>query len=244
MTTRAPETSFRLRARLAGGLYLLTIVVGVFAEVGVRASVIVRNDPRATAANILLRESWYRLGLVADLLMLVCYIGVTLLFYELFARTSRSVSLLAAFFSLVGIAVLAANALQHLGPLVYLEASASPGIFERGQMEALAFASLRMHARGYLVSSVFFGIYMLLLGWLIVRSALVPRALGFLMAAGGACFLINSIVVFVAPAVAARLPELGMVGGIAELVLSIWLIVMAVRMPATGDAVGRGEANV
>ncbi len=70
-----------IRARIAGVLYSLTFVMGVFALVFVRGSF---------AAN-----------LIAD----ACYVAVTVLFYDLFKPVNRSLSLLAAFFSLVGCAI-------------------------------------------------------------------------------------------------------------------------------------------
>ena len=231
MSNRTDETSLRLRARIAGAFYLLTIITGVFAELFVRGAVVVRDDAAATATNILAHEPLYRLGLAADLIMLVCYIAVTLLFYDLFKPVGRRLSLLAAFFSLVGIAVLAINSLNHLAPLVFLGGAQYLSAFETSQLQALALASLRMHARGYLISGVFFGIYMLLLGHLIFSSGFLPRILGALMAAGGLCFLTNSFVVFLSPELAARLPDIGMLGGVAELALSLWLIAMGVNAP-------------
>jgi len=181
MTTVTP----RLKARMAGGFYLLTIIAGVFAELFVRGALVVRDDAAATAANILAHEPLYRSGLAADLVMLACYAVVTLLFYELLKPAGRSLSLLAAFFSLLGLAVLAANALNHLAPLVLLGNSQHPGALETNQLQALALVSLRMHARGYAVSGVFFGFYCALIGWLVFRSGFLPRALGALMALGG-----------------------------------------------------------
>ncbi len=55
------------------------------------------------------------------------------------------------------------------------------------------------------------------------------------MAAGGLCFLTNSFVVFLSPALAAWLPDIGMVGGVAELALSLWLIAMGVNAPKWGE---------
>ena len=106
------ETSPRLWARIAGAFYLVTILMGVFAEVVVRGALVVRDDAAATATNILAHEPLYRLGLAADLAMIACYIAVTLLFYDLFRPVGRSLSLLAAFFSLVGLAFLAVNSLN------------------------------------------------------------------------------------------------------------------------------------
>lgn len=231
MTERVAEASPRLKARMAGALYLLTIVAGVFAELFVRGAVVVRDDPAATAANILAREPLYRLGLVADLVMLTCYVAVTLLLYDLFKPVGRSISLLAAFFSLTGIAVLAANSLNHLAPLVFLRGGHYLSAFEPAQLQALALMSLRMHARGYTVGGVFFGTYMLLLGHLIYRSGLLPRILGVLMAVGGLGFLSNSLATILLPALMARLPDTGMLGGIAELALCLWLMAKGVTAP-------------
>jgi Domain of unknown function (DUF4386) len=225
MTTAMP----RLKARMAGAFYLLTIIMGVFAEVFVRGALVVRDDAAATATNILAHETLYRFGLAADLVMLVCYIAVTLLFYDLFKPVSRSLSLLAAFFSLVGIAVLAVNSLNHLAPLVFLGGADYLSAFEANQLQALALVSLRMHARGYSIAGVFFGTYMILLGYIIFRSGFLPRIVGVLMAVGGLSFFVNSFATFLLPALAARLPDISMLGGIAELALSLWLMAMGVN---------------
>lgn len=204
--------------------------MGVFAEVFVRGELVVREDAAATATNILAHEALYRLGLAADLIMLACYIAVTLLFYDLFKPVGRSLSLLAAFFSLVGIAVLAVNSLNHLAPFVFLGGTHYLSAFETNQLQALALISLRMHARGYTISEVFFGSYMLLLGYLIFRSGFLPRILGALMAIGGLTFLTDSFASFLLPMLAARLPDIGILGGIAELSLTLWLMVMGVNV--------------
>lgn len=227
VTTATP----RLKARTAGAFYLITIIAGVFAEVFVRGALVVRDDAAATATNILAHEPLYRSGLAADLIMLACYLAVTLLFYDLFKPAGRSLSLLAAFFSLVGIAVLAVNSLNHLAPLIFLGGANYLSAFEANQLQAFALISLRMHARGYTVSGVFFGIYCLTIGYLVLRSGFLPRIVGGLMAAGGLGYLTNSFAVFLSPALAARLPDVTILGGIAELSLCLWLLVMGVNVP-------------
>ena len=231
MMTRAVETSPRLWARIAGTFYLSTIVMGVFAEVFVRGALVVRDDAAATASNILGHEPLYRAGLAADLIMLACYIAVTHLFYVLFKPVGRSLSLLAAFFSLVGIAALAVNSLNHLAPLVCLGGANYLRAFETTQLQALALMFLKMHALGYTISGVFFGVYCIMIGYLAFRSGFLPRIVGGLMAAGGLGFVSGSFVVFLSPALAARLPDISMLGGIGELSLTLWLIVMGVNAP-------------
>lgn len=216
---------------MAGASYLITIVTGVFAELFVRGALVVRDDAATTAANILANEPLYRLGLAADLVMLACYVAVTLLFYDLLKPAGSSLSLLAAFFSLTGIAVLAVNSLNHLAPLVLLGGAGHLSAFETDQLQALALIFLRMHARGYTVSGVFFGTYCLLIGGLVFRSGFLPRTLGVLMAVGGLSYLTDSFALFLSPRLAARLPDVMVLGGIAELSLCLWLTVSGVNAP-------------
>ena len=240
MMDRSVEAAPRLWARAAGVFYLITIVMGVFAEVFVRGKLVVRDDAAATAANILANESLYRLGLAADFVMIACYIAVTLLLYELFKPVGRSLSLLAAFFSLVGIAVLAANSLNHVAPLVFLRNALSLRAFEPTQLQALALTSLRMHGRGYSIAGVFFGIYCVLIGYLAFRSGFLPRILGVLMAIGGLSYLTDSFAGFLSPGLGARLPDVMVLGGVAELSLCLWLMVVGVNASKWKEKAGHG----
>lgn len=216
-------------ARLAGVFYLITIVMGVFAEVGVRGRLVVRDDAAATAANILAHESLYRCGLAADLVMLIAYIAVTLLLCVLLKPVNAIVSPLAAFFSLVGIAILAVNCLNHVAPLLFLESNHVLTGFDTAQLQSLSLFALRLHTRGYSISGVFFGVYCVLIGYLAYRSGFLPRFVGVLMAIGGASYLISSFALFLSPSLAAALPDVTVLGGIAELSLTLWLIVKGVK---------------
>lgn len=223
-------TSPRRAARISGFAYLFTILAGVFAEVGVRASVIVRNDPAATAANILAHPFFYRLGLVADLVMLVSYVAVTVLFYALFKPAGRNASLLAAWFSLMGITVLAVNCLNHAAPLFFLDSSSSPYLhaFDTRQLQAFALLALKFHSWGYSIAGVFFGIYCVLIGYLVYRSGFLPAILGVLMAIGGLSYLVDSVARFLSPALSSQLPDVMVLGGVAELALCLFLMVKGV----------------
>lgn len=228
MIESAPPASI---ARVAGVLYLGTIVAGLFAEIGSRGSLIVGSDAAATASAILAHQALFRAGLVSDLLMLACYVGVTALFYVVFAPVSRRLSLVAAAFSMIGIAVLAADSLFLLAALRLLDASPYLAVaITTPQREALALLSLKLHADGYDLSLVFFGFYCLMLGWLVWRSGFLPRLVGALMILAGACYLINSLADLAAPAFAKGLsPHLLDPTLIGEAALAIWLFVFGVK---------------
>ena len=212
------------RTRAAGFCYLITIVCGVFAELAVRSKLIVSDDAAATAANILAHETLYRAALAADIVMLAAYIAVTLLLYGLFKPVSPDASLFAAWFSLIGIAVLAVNSLNHVAPLLLLQRAAYLDAFTAPQLQSLALFALKLHGRGYAISGAFFGVYCITIGWLAFKSGFLPRFIGVLMFAGGAGYAISTFVGLLSPATAARLPDFTIAGGIAELALTLSLL--------------------
>jgi hypothetical protein len=223
------EGSPRLKARIAGALYLIVIVTAGFAEIFVRGRFVVRCDAGATAANILAHEFLYRLGGAADLINLACDTTLALLFYELLKPVSRSLSLLAAFFRLMHVAILAVCTLGHFAPLIFLGGARDLNVFSAEQLQELALVSLRLHGQGYHITLVFFGFSCLLLGYLICRSIFLPRIFGVLLAVAGSGYLIISFANFIAPAFRARISLILLPSGIAELSLTLWLLVMGVN---------------
>ncbi len=171
---RVSEPSPRLMARIAGVFYLLNILTGSLA-------IFFAARGHVAWAN------------AVNLAATACYIAVTLLFYEMFKPVSRSLSLIAAFLSLLGCA---------FGLL---------GIF---------------HVASFHVNPlVFFGLYCLLIGYLIFRSTFLPRILGVLMAFGGLGWL-----TFLSPALAKSLSPYNLIPGIfGEGALTVWLLAMAVN---------------
>src|SRR2546429_671002 len=229
MTERIAKASPRFQARMAGGLWLMVIATGMFAFLA-GATLIVRNDAVATATNILAAERIYRLAFVADLIAGACYMGVTVLLYDLLKPVSRSVSLLAAFFGLGGIAIGAATSLVRLAPLVLLRSDQYLSTFTPNQLQTMALAALRLYEQAFLIAMVFFGLQCVLVGCLIVRSTFLPRILGVLLALGGLSYVISSLANFLAPAFGARLaPFIVPAAILGEGSLTVWLLLMGVN---------------
>lgn len=191
---------------MAGFFYFATIIFGMFAQLATRSGLKIRGDAAATASNILSNDFLYRTGMVSDLLMLVCYVIVTIIFYEMFKCVSRGVSALAAAFSIVGTSILALGSLFHLLPLLVLDDAAYLASFSMAQRESLALFSLTLHAQAYGICLVFFGFYMILIGWLTYRSGFIAKIAGVLMAVGGLTHLVINLADILIPAVAYTIP--------------------------------------
>ncbi len=104
------EASPRVYARIGGVLYLIIIVLGLFAEAGVRDKLVVSNDATATARNIIASPLLWRSGIAGELFMLTCAVALALIFYVLLRPVSKHLALLAASFNLVSIAIEARRA--------------------------------------------------------------------------------------------------------------------------------------
>jgi hypothetical protein len=184
-TIRTLETSPRLKARVTGVFYLLTILTGIFAQGFVSGRLVVDGDAAATAANILAHRGLFQLGFAVYLIEMACQIAITALFYDLLKPAGRSVSLLAAFLGLAGCVIKTFSRVFFIVPLFVLEGAHYLSVFSAEQLQALALLFLKVNDRGAGIALVFFGFYALLTGYLIIRSTFLPRILGGLSVLGG-----------------------------------------------------------
>ena len=229
MMKRISEASPRLKARIAGGLYLIIFVTAAFAEIFVRGRLVVHGDPAATGHNILTHELLYRLGFAIEIFYLACNVPLTFIFYDLFKIVNKNVSLLVVFFSLVGTAVESVSLLAHAAPLILLSGGHYLSAFTTEQLQAAAYMSLQLFEYGFAIALVFFGFYCLCFGYLIFKSTFFPRVIGILLAVEGLLYLTTSFAKFIAPAIAARVFPYLAASAVAEISLCLWLLVMGVN---------------
>lgn len=217
-------------ARIAGLLYLVIIVTGLFAEVFVRQTLMVSGDAMATARNIQASEMLYRWGFVADLCNFIFGLPCVLIIYILFKPVNKYLTILAMFFVIVQTAIIAINLLNQFTPLLFLESEQYLSSFQPNQLAALSKHALNLQELGYAIGLVFFGFYCLIIGYLIVGSTLVPRILGILYALAGMCYLVNSFTIFLTPKFANPLfPYILVPAFVGELSFCLWLLIMGVK---------------
>jgi hypothetical protein len=180
------------------------------------------------------------LGFVANLIATVCYLAATLLVYVLLKPVNRSLSLLAAFFSLVGCAIGAVSCLFYLAPLAVIGGTQTVFTVEQLQAQALTFLTLSAQAND--MGLVFFALHVLTVGYLIRRSTFLPRILGTLLALTGLCYLTNSFANFLSlPFKAYLLPFVAAGGLLGEGALSVWLLVKSVNVQRWNEQASLGR---
>lgn len=218
-------TSPRSTARLAGLFELLEAVTSGFGQVIVPRMLVVSGNAAATAANIVTHAGLFHVSIVVGIIGAACHVAWTFLFYELFKPVSRTLSLLAVFFSLVAIALQAVSSVLQFGPLAVMEGSPSLSAFNDQQLHALALMLFRINAHAFNVYLVFFGFWCVLIGYLIFKSTFMPRVIGLLEALAGLCWLTFLWLPF-AQHVS---PYNQVLAGFGELSLMAWLLVVGVN---------------
>jgi len=190
------NASLRNTARIAGVLYLVIIIAGLFAEMAVRSNLIVAGDAAATAENIMTSVGLFRMGFVSDLAMIMADVAIALLFYALLKPVSNVLALMAAFFRLAQAAALGINLLNMFFALQLLGGADYLGTLSADQSNALALMFLDAHAAGYRLALVFFGFSILILGYLLVKSEHFPRLLGYGMFVASFIYVADSAAYF------------------------------------------------
>jgi hypothetical protein len=211
---------------MAGVSQLLEALTATFGQVVVLGRLVVSGNAAATAANILGHERLFWLGFASSLIGVIFHIAWALLLYDLLKPVNRRLSLFAVFVILVGCAIQALASLFYLAPLLVLGGGNSLSAFTADQLQALAYMFVRLNGYAFNTYLVFFGLWCVLIGFLIFRSTFLPRVLGVLLAISGLGWMI-----YLVPPLAMRLfiPYIAGASALGEIPLELWLIVMAVN---------------
>ena len=218
------ETSPRLKAKITGVFYLLTILTGIFAQGFVSERLVVSGDAAATAANILTHRTLFQLGFTVYLIEMACQIAMTALFYELLKPAGASVSLLAVFLGFAGCVIKTFSRVFFIAPLFVLGGAHYLSAFSAEQLQALALLFLKVNDHGAAIALAFFGFYALLTGYLMIKSTFLPHILGVLSVLAGLGWL-----TFLYPPLGFRLfPYIAPFGLLGATALILWLLVKGV----------------
>ena len=235
MTNRIADISQRKAAIVAGSAWLIIIILGIFAEFFIRMQLIVPGDAATTANNIMASELLFRIGIASDLIMLTFDVVVVLALYVLLKQVNNSLALLAAFFRLVMAAILGINLLNLFFVLLLLSGADYLIVFDTDQLHALVLLFLNAHSHGYDIALVFFGLHLLVLGYLVFKSGYLPRILGVLLIFASLGYLIDSFANLFLPndetIISLIAIFLILIAVVAELSLSLWLILKSDKIP-------------
>ncbi|MBB5786281.1 DUF4386 domain-containing protein [Jiangella mangrovi] len=213
-------------ALLAGIGLAAMALLGGFANFVVLEGLVTPGDPARTAADVLDSEGLYRLGIASFCLVVVLDIVVAWALYRLFEPVDRAVSMLAAWFRVAYAAVFLTAIAQLVAALSPLTDAAAFGGFTEQQRQALALSRIDTFDAIWSAGLAVFGLHLVVVGSLALRSTWVPRLVGVLVCVAGAGYVVDSA----AKVLVADPPfEVAAVTFVGEIALMLWLLVAARR---------------
>lgn len=216
--------------RFAGLLFLILIVTGVFAEFFVRQKLYVVDDLTATSQNIINNQWLFRLGFVSDLVMSTMFFVYGFVLYLIFRPVHKNISLFLLLCAVISVAMFCQNSVNQYAVLDLLVNPNYSEAFKPEQLQALSMFFQNIHIKGYYVNQIFFGMYLLPLGYMIVKSDLVPKIIGYVLILGFLGDMIDFVVYFLFPnADSVLLDNITIPADIGEISLCLWLLIMGVK---------------
>jgi hypothetical protein len=217
-------------ARLAGLLYLTVAIAAGFAFAYVLGKVYAPGDAATTAANVLANADLVRIGVVADLLQATVSVFVGMALYRLLQHVSKQAAGAMVILIAIAAAIMCLNDVFQVAAVLVATDSAYVAAFGAAGAQALVLLLLDLQHYGFLMAQVFFGLWLLPMGYLAYASGMFPRALGVLLVAGGVSYLVNLLTLLLVPGFGAQIAGfLSIPPTIAEVSMVLYLLIVGVK---------------
>ncbi|MFQ5605838.1 MAG: DUF4386 domain-containing protein [bacterium] len=213
-------------ARVAGLLYLLMVALGIFGIMYVPSNLIVPGDAKTTANNIMASASLFRLSLVSALFCQSVFILVVLVLYKLLKPVSKNHAVLMVIFMLIAVPIAMLSELNRFAALLLLNGADYLTVFTAEQLQALVPFFLDLNADGITIASIFWGLWLFPMGYLVFKSGYLPRILGVFLIMAGFGYLTDSFAIILCPS----FKGIGLFTAWGKILFPLWLLIKGVNV--------------
>ena len=186
-------------ARIAGLLYLLVGIFGGFAEGFVEPKMYVPGDAAATTANVVANAGLVRLGVVSDLLDQTIFVFLALTLYILFQQVHKSMARAMVVLVIIAAAISSLNVVFEFAGLQVATGAVDMSSLGIEWSNAVVLLLLDTQHYGLLIAQMFFGLWLVPLGYLAHRSGWFPKALALSLVVAGGCYVVDLLTAFLVP---------------------------------------------
>lgn len=227
-------------ARWTGVFYLGLAVMGIVGFLFVRGELFVADDSAATLANLVDRASLARVGIAADLSTVLFQALAAMWFFRLFRNeNSFAAGSIAAFGLVNAAAIVVATAFSSTALLVAGEVALAPGADQAATVQLL----YELNGAAWSLGGLFFGLWLIPMGYVVVKYKVMPAALGWVLMVGGVTYMIDTYVAqLIADPPAAVSSVLVGVATLGELWMIGYLLIFGVRTADRIPPAGSPEA--
>jgi hypothetical protein len=216
-------------ARIAGAVYLSLALSAPFSLLYVPTKLIVRGEAAATANNILAHEMLFRAGIVGELISSIIFIFVVLALYRLLSRVNTTHASIMVILGLISVAVGFMNVVNNIAALTLFRGGDLLAAFDKPQRDALAMLFLRLHGQGAVINEIFWGLWLLPFGILVIKSRFLPRILGVWLIVNCFAYLALSFTGLLAPQYNQIVSKITFPILFGEMAIALWLLIVGAK---------------
>jgi len=218
-------------ARIAGLLYVLMVPLGLLGIMFVPTVLVVEGDAATTMENIMANMGVFRLSIATALVVQVTHIFIVLLLYRLLQPIHKTAGLLMVIFMLVGVPIAMLNEINHFAIIRIINGTEYLNVFSESQLQAFVPMIFKLHENGILIASIFWGLWLLPMGYLVFRSGFISKIPGVLLIIAGSGYLIDVFARILSPDYDSTIfATIVMVTLFGEVVFPVWLLIKGVNV--------------
>lgn len=223
-------TSRKKTARIAGLMYFILVLSGIFSLMYVPSKIMVWDDPAATVANIKASETLFRLGILGSLICYLSFMVLPLILYKLLNTVNKNHAQLMVVLVLVSIPISFVNIIDKIDVLTLLGDATYLSGYTTEQAHAQIMLSLESYYAGINLVQIFWGLWLFPFGYLVYKSGFLPKILGIFLMLGCLGYIIEFIGNFLFPTYGGSLFStiVGIPASIGEIGICLWLLIIGV----------------
>ena len=223
-------TTLKTTARWTGLFYLAVGITGMLGFLAVRPMLHDPANAAATAANLVANEGLARLGIALELGIVLTQALVAVWFFKLFRSAHDFAAACIAAFGLMNAAILMVSAVALTGALTV---ALDPGLAPGGDAAATAQLMYALSTASWTAGAIFFGLWLIPMGYAVLVSGWMPRWLGYVLIVGGVGYVLSSFAQVLLPGLGMVAELLAVPATIGEFWMIGYLLIFGVRKAAS-----------
>jgi hypothetical protein len=204
------------------------VPLGIMGIIYIPETLFIKGDINATISNIIENKTLFRFAILSALAVQLNNIILVLCLYKLLAHVNKVQASLMVIFSFMAVPIAMLNELNHFAVLELLGDSKYLLNFTKDQVQGLVGLFLELHHYGIVIATLFWGLWLFPMGYLIYKSGFIPKFLGVLLMIACMGYLVDFITLIIRPDIDFTLSEFTFLG---EVLFPLWLVIKGIKKP-------------
>jgi len=219
-------------ARLAGALYLVVVLAGLFSLMYVPSKLSNWSEPEKMINNIIAHETLFRMGIFVGVFGYIFFALLPLALYKLLSPVNKTHATAMAALAVVSVPISLTNMLHKFAVLTLLSNPNYLKGIDVTQVHSQILLHLDYYNDGNQLASIFWGLWLFPFGYLVYRSGFLPKIIGAFLMFGCFGYIINFTGNFFFSGYPGSILAnvITIPGSLGEIGICLWMLIMGAKV--------------